>query len=110
MANQVAVQRISRSRSQRVYRRVAVEFKVRFEKVAQAAEAVRAYAATTQNISVGGMCLRSVGRWPTGTLLILSMKVEGTDFRLRGEVVWQRGSLFGLKFACVSQKERKLLG
>ncbi len=86
--------------------RVPAHVEVRFEEASQAAKAFRAY---SLNLSVGGLCVRTQRRYERGTVVRVSMTIEGEVVQLEATVAWVRDGAVGLRFNLVSPADRARL-
>jgi uncharacterized protein (TIGR02266 family) len=94
--------------NRRAQERVPARFEVHFNDTQKAAKALRAY---SLNISAGGLCLRTRRAYDVGTLVQMSMVVEGETFQLPGIIAWVRdeSEAIGVRFTDMSDEARARL-
>jgi len=83
--------------------RVQARLWIRFDRVVQAARALRAY---SFNLAVGGLCVKPLRTYEVGTPLRLSLHVEQMVFELMGTVAWGRRGAIGVRFDVLSEEDR----
>ena len=86
--------------------RSPARIQVRFAKADEAAKALRAY---SLNLSAGGLCLRTRKVYEVGTLLELTIAVDGQSFQLAGAVSWARAGTIGVRFENLTAADRTRL-
>ncbi len=96
----------SSGRERRSHPRVDARIEVRFQQTSDAAKAMRAFSV---NFSAGGLCLKTQKSYPVGSSLRLSLTVGKQSFDLKGNVVWARGEVIGVRFEEVSAQDRDRL-
>lgn len=97
---------MSSPENRRQQERISARIEVRFTDKTQAARAFRAY---SLNFSTGGLCLRTRRSYSVGTVLSISLEVEGECFTLKAEVAWARGEAIGVRFLNVTDEVRERL-
>ncbi len=86
--------------------RVGAKVAVKFQAVAQAAQALNTFSV---NFSAGGLCLRTKAAHGLGEQLQMTVTIEGEVFELNGVVAWARGDVLGIRFIEVSPPDRERL-
>jgi len=86
--------------------RSPARIEVRFAKADDAAKALRAY---SLNFSAGGLCLKTRRVYTVGTLLELTIAVDGQTFNLAGAVSWARSGAVGVRFENLSAADKTRL-
>ncbi len=95
-----------RNDERRAHPRVEAKVEVRFSRVADAAQNLKAFSV---NFSAGGLCLKSVVPRTMGERLRLSLTIEAQQFDLHGQVAWLHKDAVGVRFVDVAPTDRERL-